>query len=247
MANDPGQFKRASYMALAGFALILVVTMTGGDVLQTSVGIYNVPEAGLGLRLKQAADSLRPDTIARTPTTKASGPRPRIALRDSSTTIRNTTSRRVAAAIEELRQRQLLLPLPGLTPDRVRDSFNQARSGGARRHNAIDLFAPRGTPILAADSGIVLKLNRSTLGGIQLYAADPNHRFVYYYAHLDAYHPSIEEGMSIARGDTLGFVGTTGNAPASSPHLHFAIYRTDNIERWFSGTPINPRDVFRPR
>jgi len=239
-------------MALSGVALIVVVAIADPAVWRTSNQPTRVPlpDAGRALRIKASADSLRLDSLARisTPivTRRASFALTRVALRDSAARAPDNRQR-IKAAIEELRIRQIMVPIPGLPQDRIRDSFDQWRSNGTRRHNAIDLLAPRGTPILAADSGTILKMNRSTLGGISLYVSDPHQRFVYYYAHLHAYHPSITEGMSIARGDTIGFVGTTGNAPASSPHLHFAIFRTDDVDRWYNGIPINPREIFRPR
>jgi murein DD-endopeptidase MepM/ murein hydrolase activator NlpD len=262
MSNDPGQFKRASYMTLGGVALILVVSLIDYNADAATGGMVPMPlpDASQSLRLKAAADSIRTDSIrtdsirtdsitriarAGVASMKSSVVRPRITLRDSAASL--AASRRVADAVEELRRREVMVPIPGLAPDRLRDSFNQWRSNGTRRHNAIDLLAPRGTPILAADSGTILKMNRSALGGIAVYASDPHRRFVYYYAHLDAYHPALDEGMTVARGDTIGFVGSTGNAPPGSPHLHFAIFRTDDVDRWYAGIPINPRDVFRPR
>jgi len=244
-------------MALGGVALILTVALADFDIWQTAddpaLAPPPVPDDTPGT--KASLDSIAHDSTLRIAEATAiaskadiagtSPPpvRPRITARDSAAIA--ARRERISAAIQELRIRDVMIPIPGLTPDRLRDSFNQSRSNGARRHNAIDMLAPRGTPILAADSGTVLKMNRSTLGGISVYTSDPHGRYVYYYAHLDAYHPSIAEGMSIARGDTLGFVGSTGNAPPTGPHLHFAIYRTDDAERWFNGTPINPREVFR--
>lgn len=155
-------------------------------------------------------------------------------------------SSQVQLAINELRERDLLLPLPELSPRTLQDSFDDVRGGGARRHRAVDIHAPRGTPILSVDEGRIVKLHTSRDGGISVYATDPRARFIYFYAHLDAYHPNLSEGMPLARGDTLGYVGTTGNAPADAPHLHFQILRASNIARWSGGTPINPVQVFRP-
>lgn len=111
-------------------------------------------------------------------------------------------------------------------------------------HNAIDIPAPRGTPVLSTDSGRVIKLYRSKAGGLMIYATDTTERFIYYYAHLDGYREGIREGRTLGRGDTIGYVGTTGNAPPNTPHLHFAIMRSANIKRWSRGTPINPFRVF---
>lgn len=144
-----------------------------------------------------------------------------------------------------LRARPLVMPVAGADATRVRDSFADARDGGARVHRAIDIMAPRGTPVLAADDGKILRMRSNTLGGITIYASDPAGRIVYYYAHLDRYHPGREEGMTIARGDTLGYVGTTGNAPANAPHLHFQVMRVLADGRWWDGEPVNPLPLLR--
>ena len=146
-----------------------------------------------------------------------------------------------AADLAYLRSRRLLVPVTGIAPERIADSFADAR--GSRRHHAVDIPAPRGTPVVAADSGWVLKLHTSTAGGLGIYATDPQRRFVYYYAHLDGYRVGLAEGESLARGDTIGYVGTTGNAPPTLPHLHFAIARMDRNGRWWLGTPIDPRPM----
>ena len=154
-------------------------------------------------------------------------------------------SAQVDQAEEELRDRHLMLPLPELTQDQLRDSFDDPRDKGARRHNAIDIPAPIGTPILSVDTGTITKLHTSRDGGISVYATDPRSRYIYFYAHLDAYHPLLVEGITVLPGDTLGFVGTTGNASPENPHLHFAIFRASNLGGWSRGTPINPVRIWR--
>ena len=154
---------------------------------------------------------------------KASGPRP-----DS--------------LIPELRAKGLLVPVAGVT-GKLTDTFRQPR-GGSRVHYAVDISARRGTPVLSTDSGTIIKLFTSKAGGLTIYASDPTQRFIYYYAHLERYRTGIKEGMKLQRGDTIGFVGTSGNAPANYPHLHFAIMRSQNIKRWSRGLPINPAKVF---
>lgn len=147
------------------------------------------------------------------------------------------------SSLSELRQKQLLFPVPGTSLQRVRDNFRDRR-GETRVHNALDIPAPRGTPVLSTDAGRVIKLYRNNAGGLMVYATDRTERFIYYYAHLDAYRKGLRAGMTLARGDTIGYVGTTGNAPPNTPHLHFAIMRSTNIKRWSRGTPINPFKVF---
>lgn len=148
------------------------------------------------------------------------------------------------SAMGELRSRGLLFPVHGSSVDRTRDSFRERR-GASRFHNAIDILAPRGTPVISTDSGRILKLYRNAMGGLMVYASDPAGRYIYAYAHLERYRKGLREGASIARGDTLGFVGTTGNAPANIPHLHFSILRSSNVKRWSRGTPVNPFEVFQ--
>jgi murein DD-endopeptidase MepM/ murein hydrolase activator NlpD len=149
-------------------------------------------------------------------------------------------SAQVLQAENELRDRNLLLPLPELTIDQLYDSFDDEREDGTRQHLAMDIGAPMGTPVLSVDSGTVIKLHTSKDGGISVYAADPRSRFIYFYAHLLSYHPLIAEGVMLMPGDTLGFVGTTGNAKPDDPHLHFAILRASSFGGWSRGTPINP-------
>ena len=141
-----------------------------------------------------------------------------------------------------LRSRDLIVPVAGISAAAIPSSFADKR--GSRQHNAIDILAPRGTPVLAADDGILAKIDTSAGGGLSLYIAGPQERFIYYYAHLDAYRRGIKEGMRISKGDTIGYVGTTGNAPANTPHLHFAIARADRDKRWWKGTPLNPFPVW---
>jgi peptidoglycan LD-endopeptidase LytH len=147
------------------------------------------------------------------------------------------------SAVVELRRKDLLFPIAGQTAGHLKDTFNQPRPG-QRKHNALDIPAPRGAAVLSVDSGQVIKVYSSEAGGLMIYAADPSERFIYNYAHLDRYQKGIREGSLLARGDTIGFVGTTGNAPCDTPHLHFAIHRSQDIKRWSKGRPVNPYKVF---
>ena len=139
----------------------------------------------------------------------------------------------------------LYFPVPGIDSTALDDSFDAPRDGGARRHNAIDIMAPRGTPVLSAGDGRILRLSKSTKGGITVYATDLEEQFVYYYAHLDRYHPNLYAGKPLLRGDTLGYVGTTGNAPKNVPHLHFQVMRMPDNGRFWDGDPINPYPLLR--
>jgi murein DD-endopeptidase MepM/ murein hydrolase activator NlpD len=140
----------------------------------------------------------------------------------------------------------LYFPVAGMDSTRLDDSYDAARDGGVRRHNAIDIMAPRGSAVLAVQDGRVLKLSSNAKGGITVYATDLEDQFVYYYAHLDRYHPRMYNGKPLMRGDTIGYVGTTGNAPPNLPHLHFQIMRMPADKRSYStGTPVNPFPLLR--
>lgn len=134
----------------------------------------------------------------------------------------------------------LLVPVAGVAPGALADTFTDARGGG-RRHDAIDIMAARGTPVFAAAEGRVEKLYLSNGGGgITVYVRSPDQRWMYYYAHLDRYAPGLAEGQQVRRGTLLGFVGSTGSASPEGPHLHFAVNAMAPGERWWQGTPINP-------
>ena len=139
--------------------------------------------------------------------------------------------------------RGLLLPVAGVAVPQLRDTFDEGRDGG-RVHRALDILAPRGTAVLAADDGRVLRVRPNALGGNTIYATDPGGRVVYYYAHLDAYRSGLAEGATIARGDVLGTVGTTGNAPKDTPHLHFQVMRMPSDGKYWDGEAINPYPLF---
>lgn len=135
----------------------------------------------------------------------------------------------------------LAIPVLGVKPEQLVDTFTQARAGGARVHDAIDIMAPKGTPVIAAAPGKLEKLFFSEGGGgVTAYVRSMDGRWTYYYAHLDAYAPGLREGQRIDRGQVIGTVGSTGNASDSGPHLHFAIHRMSPGERWHQGAPINP-------
>jgi murein DD-endopeptidase MepM/ murein hydrolase activator NlpD len=135
----------------------------------------------------------------------------------------------------------LAIPVAGVKPDRLVDTYTQARAGGARRHDAIDIMAPEGTLVVAAADGTVEKLFDSHGGGgITAYVRSPDGHWTYYYAHLQSYAPGLAEGRRVRRGDPIGRVGHTGNASPDGPHLHFAINRMQAGEKWYQGRAINP-------
>jgi murein DD-endopeptidase MepM/ murein hydrolase activator NlpD len=137
----------------------------------------------------------------------------------------------------------LAIPVVGVKPDQLVDTFDQARGSG-RRHDAIDIMAPEGTPVIAAADGTIEKLFFSHGGGgITIYERSTNPKWQFYYAHLSAYAPGLAEGQQVKRGQVIGRVGHTGDASASGPHLHFAINSMASGERWWQGTPINPYPI----
>lgn len=140
----------------------------------------------------------------------------------------------------------LLIPVIGVNADQLSDTFDHARSQG-RPHDAIDIMAPRGTRVVAAADGSVVKLFTSVRGGLTVYEFDPTSTVEYYYAHLDGYAPGLTEGMALRRGDPVGFVGSTGDANPAAPHLHFEIAVLGPEKTWWKATDINPYPILTGR
>lgn len=143
------------------------------------------------------------------------------------------------SANPDLRQRNLVMPVQGITPEKLQNTFEDSRSGG-RVHEAIDIMAARNTPVLAVEDGRVAKLFTSKQGGLTIYQFDPTETYAYYYAHLERYADGVKEGIVLRRGQVIGYVGTSGNASPDGPHLHFAIFRLTPEKRWWEGDPLNP-------
>ena len=152
----------------------------------------------------------------------------------------NTVPPVAAAAKAPAEPQALLLPVQGVAASDLRDTFDDGRDGDTRGHEAIDIMAARGTPVLAVDDGRIARLFLSEPGGITVYQFDPSGQFAYYYAHLDRYADGLAEGQTVRRGAVLGYVGTTGNASPDAPHLHFALFRLGPEKQWWKGEPINP-------
>lgn len=133
----------------------------------------------------------------------------------------------------------LLIPVQGIVASQLQDTFADARGEG-RVHDAIDIMAPAGTPVLAVADGHVEKLFQSKQGGLTVYQFDPSGTYAYYYAHLQGYAPGLAENKAVKRGETIGYVGATGNADPAAPHLHFAVYALGPEQRWWKGEAINP-------
>ena len=149
-----------------------------------------------------------------------------------------------ATDLSRLGARSLDIPVTGVSAAQLNDNYTQARAGGVE-HEALDIMAPRGTPVLAVEDGRIAKLFLSKPGGITLYQFDPGSEYAYYYAHLDGYADGIAEGGLLRKGQVIGYVGSTGNASPDAPHLHFAIFKLGVEKQWWRGTPINPFLVWR--
>ena len=139
--------------------------------------------------------------------------------------------------LDLLAARQLLVPVQGVARSALKDTFD-AQRGKGRRHRAIDIMAPHGTPVVAADDGRIEKIASNRAGGLTLYQVDASGQFVYYYAHLSGYAEGLREGQALKRGDLIGYVGSTGNA--TTPHLHLQVMLLAKGKRWWGGEPVNP-------
>ncbi len=159
-----------------------------------------------------------------------------------------TTGRvdRAATAPSEraLAERSLDIPVKGVSGGQLVRSFHDKR-GSDREHEAMDILAPRNTPVIAVEDGTIARLFVSKAGGNTIYQFDPASEYCYYYAHLERYADGLREGDRVSKGQVIGYVGTSGNAPKDSPHLHFAVFRLTPDKHWWEGTPLDPFDILR--
>ena len=214
-------YSSLTYSAAVGFIAGMVVMAALFAIFPTAPWPVEVPRA--------EAATANPPQIVAVPRTSGSSDPPALIGVDP---------------IAELRGRQLVLPVTGAEPKDIHDMFNDRR-GTARRHEAIDVMAPRHAPVVAVEDGTIARLFISDAGGITIYQFDPSSTFCYYYAHLQAYAGGLKEGDRVTRGEVIGYVGTTGNAPKDAPHLHFAIFQLTDKKQWWQGTPIDPYKVLR--
>ncbi len=147
------------------------------------------------------------------------------------------------AAIKELRAKRLGSPIAGFNMAAIKGSFTEIR--GDSKHNAADMAAPRNTPVLAVDNGVIVKLFSSKAGGLTIYQSEPSNKYVYYYAHLEKYAANLKDGDKVKKGQVIGYVGTSGNAPPTSPHLHFAVGLGDAKRNWWQTADVDPYEVFK--
>jgi murein DD-endopeptidase MepM/ murein hydrolase activator NlpD len=192
---------------------------------------WQLRENGPPLPVRPAAPAIAPteSVIAQAPTARLSSTPPDVPSTPPD-----------LPAVEELARRGLRLPIDSMDPEPLKGAFDERRGGGTRVHEAVDILAPRNTPVRAVENGTIAKLFLSKAGGRTIYQFDPSGRFCYYYAHLERYADGIREGQSVSRSDIIGYVGTSGNAPPNTPHLHFAIFQLTPARHWWQGTPIDP-------
>ena len=219
----------------AALSFILLIWWAGAKTLNWVRPGHQYPLMSFGARVDPDVPKTEPvDTVPEAPALTATPAGPTISA--------NTMI--LGSDLASLRSRGLLVPVKGIATDDLDSSFHDAR-GSSRRHEAIDILAPRGTDVLAVEDGKVAKIFTSDAGGLTLYQFDLSESFVYYYAHLDSYAPGIKEGAMLKKGDVIGAVGTTGNAPKDTPHLHFAIAKLDADRRWWGGTALDPFLIWR--
>jgi len=139
----------------------------------------------------------------------------------------------------------MTIPVANVRPEQLRDTYNEARSEG-RTHNALDIMAGCGAPVVAAAAGKIIKLFRSERGGVTIYQLGVDNRTVYYYAHLARYADGLTEGRLAQQGEVIAYVGDTGNVVPGACHLHFAIWVVTDPKRYWNGENINPYPLLRP-
>lgn len=146
------------------------------------------------------------------------------------------------ADLDALWARQLMIPVEGIARTALRDTYTAKRDKGI--HGALDILAPRSSPVVAAADCVIGRMFEGPVGGIVIYAYDDEQQFVYYYAHLERYRRGLAVGDRVAKGSVIGYVGTTGNAPPDTPHLHFQVMKRGAGRAWWDGPPINPFSYF---
>lgn len=236
MASTPARIKRTAFAICALLAVAAGVMLgTHKEEAVTQIVQPATPPASQALApAVPAREADKPALVVQTIENAA----PPSALPPPPASVADDTD------ISQLRLRVLTLPVQGVTPAQLSDTYTQARAAGAP-HEAIDIMSPRGTPVLAVEDGKVAKLFLSKPGGITIYQFDPASQYAYYYAHLDRYAEGLAEGASLRKGQVIGYVGSTGNASPDAPHLHFAIFKLGPERQWWRGTPLNPYLVWR--
>lgn len=194
--------------------------------------------------VRSTAGDRQLSSLVRTPQ-QPRGPQRTASSGSSSNSPVATAGRGNSALVEELREKNLRVPIDGANVAQWKGQFDEPRDAGGRPHEAVDILAPRNTPIHAVDDGSIAKLFFSHGGGGNtIYQFDPSGRFCYYYAHVERYAEGVRDGQHVSRGDVIGYVGTSGNAPRNTPHLHFAVFVLGAEHEWWKGQPIDPYLLF---
>jgi len=229
-ARDVGRIEVISYVECAlVIAMVLAAVSMARGLGMTTGSRSDLTSDGL-TGLGDSTETARHESAGDLPASKIGRPAAAIAM---------------SGADVDVLTAEIAMPLAGIDPAKLHDSFNDLRGGGVRRHEALDMMAPRRTPIYSAAAGKVLKLFTSKAGGLMVYATDSSERFILMYAHLDRYTDGLRDEQSLSRGQLIGYVGSTGNASPNAPHLHFALARTDNVSEWWKGTPVDPLPILQ--
>jgi peptidoglycan LD-endopeptidase LytH len=207
-------------------------------ILCLSVGLWWTGALGTSLRTAAATGNVAPGNVQLQPTPiplPLPVPRPNEAAPPLNAPL--------APVVDGAEALHLAIPIAGVTAKELTDTFNQARVG--HKHEALDIPAPRGTPVMAAGEGNIVKLFTSKQGGLTVYQFNDSRTYCYYYAHLDRYAAGLREGAILQRGEVLGYVGSTGDASPEAPHLHFAVFKLGPEKKWWEGTAIDPLPLLR--
>jgi murein DD-endopeptidase MepM/ murein hydrolase activator NlpD len=222
----------------------MIACFYGGGIagwwLRATVGPVRAPETVVESRVGATAPPVRPVATSGPPgiTRTSPGAEPGVAAA--------APGEEPADAVEALHRHTLRVPVDGVSVESFKSEFEERRSGkGGHPHEAVDILAPRNTPVHAVEDGAIAKLFESQAGGHTIYQSDPTGRFTYYYAHLERYADGLHDGQPVTAGDVIGYVGTSGNAPPGTPHLHFAISELGPDKHWWQGRAIDPYLVFK--
>lgn len=227
--------KIMSYILIAVFIAVIALILSPGSAVWRERDSRQTPVAGM------PATKIESPTSA--PVSASKSPEPVAPVTASEPKISPPTEAKISPS-PPANVQKLIIPVFGVGPQQLRDNFNDARSE-SRLHNAIDIMAARGTPVVATADGVIRRIFYSERGGNTLYQLSPDGKMVFYYAHLERYADGIVEGKAVKQGEVIGYVGDTGNAGAGNYHLHFAIWVVSDAKKFYSGENINPYPLLR--
>ena len=216
----------------------LLIVLISLVVLVAFLAWLNRRRGGGSLLTWSRSETIKPVPLASTEVTRSGSPNP------YSSSAAASSPAGASSPAPLVSPAGLIIPVAGVRADQLIDTFSEARSEG-RIHDAIDIPAPQGTPVLAVANGKILKLFQSERGGTTIYQVSSDEQFIYYYAHLKGYAAGLSEGQTVTQGETIAYVGDTGNAGAGNYHLHFSIAITSNPKRYWEGVNINPYPLLR--